>query len=111
MAIELTIDDPIYPDEPALIITRGDTSRKFRPLDRGVVVLGRGSRCDIRLDIPEAAELQCIIARTQEGYRIRNYAERVSTLLNGKPIRKALLQHGDILEIASVEFRVHLPTA
>src|SRR5262245_28292973 len=107
--MELTTGETPVPDQPALIITRGVTSRKWRPLDHGVSVLGRGPRCNIRVDPPTASEPHCIIARTQEDYRIRNYAERATVVLNGKPIREALLHDGDSLEIASISFRVHLP--
>src|SRR5579871_484879 len=107
--MERAPDGPLAPDQPSLVITSGVSSRQTRPLDRGVVVVGGGPRCDIRLSTPKASELNCIIARTQDGYRIRNYADRPSALLNGRPIRKALLRDGDALEIAGIGFRVHLP--
>src|SRR5262249_15820251 len=107
--MEQTTDEIQLPAQPALLITRGNTSQTYRPLDPGVTVLGRAERCDSRLETPSASDLQCIIARTQDGYRIRNYAERETVVLNGKPIRKALLKDGDLLEVASIHFRVYLP--
>ena len=40
-------EEKFDPTQPTLIVKYGTTKRKYRPLLREVVVLGRGSGCDI----------------------------------------------------------------
>jgi hypothetical protein len=96
-------------DEAALVVTYGNTSRKHRPLDRDLIVLGRGRNCDIALVSPEVATVHCVIARVAEGWRVRDCTGRNGTRLNGQPIVEAMLNDGDALQLGAFSFEVHLP--
>src|SRR5947207_1751251 len=60
------------PSQPSLIVTYGNTTRKVRPLDREVLVLGRAGICDVNLVSPEIANIHCVIVHVQKGWRVRD---------------------------------------
>ncbi len=57
-------------DGPALVVTYGNTTRKTRPLDCDLIVVGRAPGCDLGLVSPEVAPIHCLIARVPVGWRI-----------------------------------------
>jgi hypothetical protein len=101
--------DVFLPDQPMLVVTQGNTSRRYRPLDNDVIVLGRAPGCDIGLDAEDVSALHCVILRTPAGFRIRNYTRRGGTRLNGVAVQEAQLHDGDLLQVSAFCFRVHLP--
>lgn len=99
-------------DQPALIVTYGNTTRKHRPLDRDILLLGRASACDIGLVSPEVAPVHCAIVRTAEGWRIRDCSGgRLATRINGRAIHEEELRDADVLQIGTFSFEVHLPAS
>src|SRR5437660_8125437 len=53
-------EDRIDPHTPTLLVIYGNTSRKVRPLDRELIVIGRGPGCDLGLVSPEVAPVHCV---------------------------------------------------
>lgn len=97
-------------DQPALIVTYGNTTRKHRPLDRDILLLGRAPTCDIGLVSPEIAPVHCAIVRTGDGWLIRDCSGgRLATRINGRVIQEQPLQDTDVLQIGTFSFEVHLP--
>jgi pSer/pThr/pTyr-binding forkhead associated (FHA) protein len=94
---------------PALIVTYGNTTRKHRPLDRDVLVIGQNRTCDLGLSSPEVAPVHCLVIHSQDGWHIRDCGSRCGTRLNGKVIHEAPLCDGDALQIGPFSFQVHLP--
>jgi hypothetical protein len=104
------IDEGILdPSQPALIVTYGNTPRKYRPLQRDLVVLGQGRSCDIGLVAPDVAEAHCVIFRTPEGWRLRDCGSRSGTRVNGKSVQECALCDGDMLKVGIFNFRCHFP--
>ena len=101
--------DPGQDDGPALIVTFGATRNKRRLLVKPTTVLGRGPHSDIGLNTPEVAAVHCLIARTAEGLAIRDCGSRAGTLVNGRPIREAMLANGDELQVGPFSFQVSIP--
>jgi hypothetical protein len=97
------------PSQPALVVTYGQTPRKYRPLQRDLVVLGQGRGCDIGLVSPEVAEAHCILYRTPEGWRLRDCGSRSGTRLNGQKVQDSALCDGDVLQVGNFNFRCHFP--
>jgi hypothetical protein len=95
--------------QPALIVTYGNTTHKHRPLDRDVILLGRGRGCDFVLVSPEIAPVHCLVVRASSGWLIRDGGSRAGTHVNGEPITETLLQDGDTVQIGPFCFRVQLP--
>lgn len=102
---ELDWDD----SQPSLVVTYGNTTRKHRPLDRSLIVLGRGRGCDLALASPEIAPIHCLIARGSNGWSIRDCGSRAGTHVNGVPIEETPLRDGDVVQVGPFCFRAHLP--
>jgi pSer/pThr/pTyr-binding forkhead associated (FHA) protein len=103
-------EDPLKSRQPALIVTYGNTTRKCRPLDRDLLVLGRAPACDITLVSPEVSSVHCLVVRSGDGWRIRDCnGGRLATRLNGKVIHDEVLRDGDTVQVGSFSFQAHLP--
>ena len=97
------------PTQPTLIVKNGNTQRKYRRLDKDVLVLGRAAGCDVGLDAPDVAPVHCVIVRTADGWRVRDCTGRGGTRLNGQSIQDAALTDDDVLQVGSFSFALHLP--
>jgi pSer/pThr/pTyr-binding forkhead associated (FHA) protein len=96
--------------QPALIVTCGNTTRKYRALDRDLLLLGRAASCDVALSCPGIASVHCIIFRSADGWRIRDCAGgRSPTRINGRPIQEQSLHDTDVLQVGTFCFEVRLP--
>lgn len=105
-------EEPLKAGQPALIVTYGNTTRKHRPLDRDVVVLGRNPACDFGLVSPEVAPVHCVLLRTEQGWRIRDCSGgRHATRVNGRAIHDEALHDGDVLQIGTFSFEMRLPSS
>jgi len=102
-------EDKIDPTMPALVVTYGNTPRKYRPLDRDVFLLGRSPVCDVSLTSPDVAPIHCVLVKGPEGWRLRDCSPKGTTHLNGKQALDVSLQDGDTLQIGSFALRLHLP--
>jgi hypothetical protein len=98
-------------DQPALVVTYGNTTRKHRPLNQDVTLLGRAPGCDIALVSPEVAPVHCVIARGPGGWRLRDCTGRGGTRVNGRSVTDVLLCDEDVLQIGTFSFHVRLPAA
>lgn len=103
------VRDGIPANQPALIVTYGHTARKYRPLDGALLVLGRAASCDFSLVSPEVAPVHCVLARGTEGWRLRDCSGRPGTRVNGKFVQETPLVDGDLIQVGSFSFEVHLP--
>jgi len=97
------------PSQPALVVTYGNTTRKHRPLDGDVLVIGQSRCCDVGLASPEVAPIHCLIIRGSTGWRVRDCGSRCGTRVNGKAVQEASLHDGDAIQIGPFSFQAHLP--
>jgi pSer/pThr/pTyr-binding forkhead associated (FHA) protein len=102
-------DAVIDPSQPALVVTYGNTSRKHRPLDSDVLVIGQSRGCDVGLASPEVAPIHCLIIRGSTGWRIRDCGSRCGTRVNGKAVQETILRDSDAIQIGPFSFQAHLP--
>src|SRR5581483_2166924 len=102
-------EDMLDPNQPTLIVTYGNTTRKHRPLEHDVTILGRAPGCDIGLESPEVAPVHCVIIRVREGWRLRDCSGRLGTRLNGRSAHDELLHDEDVLQVGTFSFKLHLP--
>jgi pSer/pThr/pTyr-binding forkhead associated (FHA) protein len=101
--------EQIDPNQPALVVTYGHTSRKHRPLEGELILLGRLPSCDIHLVSPDVAPVHCVLARQGTVWRLRDCSGRPGTLVNGRLVQDALLEDGDVVQIGTFSFAAHLP--
>jgi pSer/pThr/pTyr-binding forkhead associated (FHA) protein len=97
------------PDQPALIVTYGNTTRKRRPLNGDLLVIGQSRSCDMGLASPEVAPVHCLIVRGAQGWRIRDCGSRIGTRVNGKAVQEGELCDGDAIQIGPFSFQAYLP--
>lgn len=102
-------DNSVDPTQAALVVTYGNTSRKRKPLDKDVVVLGRMQGCDLPLMSPDVAPVHCVIARLADGWYIRDCSGHLGTRVNGKSVNESPLVDEDHLQIGPFNFKVYLP--
>jgi predicted component of type VI protein secretion system len=102
-------DQPFDPNRPALVLLFGNTSKTHHLLDRDVTIIGRAHGCDLGLDSPDVSSVHCVIARQVNSFHIRDCQSRAGTKHNGNAVREASLRDGDLLQIGTFSFRVHLP--
>jgi pSer/pThr/pTyr-binding forkhead associated (FHA) protein len=102
--------DTLDETQPTLIVTYGNTTRRYRPLDRDVIILGRAHGCDIGLVAPDVSNLHCVITRRPDGFYVRDCASRSGTRLNGAILQQVCrIDDGDVLQVGPFTFEVHLP--
>jgi pSer/pThr/pTyr-binding forkhead associated (FHA) protein len=95
--------------QPALIVTHGNTTNRHRTLKGDTMILGRARGCDVRLEAPDISEIHCVLTRLGDGLHIRDCNSRNGTRVNGDPVKDAVLQDGDVLQIGLFSFQVSLP--
>ncbi len=67
-------------------------------LEPGFLV-GRGTSCHLKLVDPGASRVHASFTEVNGGWLVKDNSSRNGTLLNGKPIRSALLKSGDKIQI------------
>jgi hypothetical protein len=95
---------PAGPGELVLKIHGGTWHGRIVRLAALRCTLGSGPQCSLRLRLPGLAPLVCEIDRTAEPALIRCWAPGV--LLNGQPCQQALLNIGDRLNLAGMDFEI-----
>ncbi|HKB35685.1 MAG TPA: FHA domain-containing protein [Gemmataceae bacterium] len=101
--------EPLDPNTPALVVTYGNASRKYRPLDADLLVLGRSPVCNIHLVSPDVAPVHCVLFRGAAGWQVRDCSGRPGTRVNGRVVQEALLGDGDIIQVGAFSFEMRLP--
>jgi pSer/pThr/pTyr-binding forkhead associated (FHA) protein len=100
----------LKPGQAALVVTYGNTTRRFHPLEGDLVVLGRSANCDITLVSPEIASTHCILQRRGDGWCLRDCCGgRHATRLNGRVVREEKLSDCDVVQIGTFSFEMRLP--
>jgi general secretion pathway protein E len=95
---------------PHLIIS-SPAGRKDVALDGGPLTVGRNFTNLLVLDEPMASRFHCVIEQVKDGLRLRDLDSRNGTRLNGKPVKEALLVHGDTIAIGKTEMKVVMPAS
>ena len=79
---------------------RGKRVGEAFSLSSGTFVIGRSSGCDLALpDEPGVSKIHAKIIAEDEKYFILDNESRNGTLVNGKPVKKQELNHGDSVQI------------
>ena len=88
----------------AMAITDGG-ERRF-PLRGSCTVLGRDSRCDLRVSLPSVAMQHCEIKMDGDTLTLRDLDSPTGTFHNGTKVQFALLAPNDRLTVGPVTFVV-----
>lgn len=82
-----------------LLITQGTDDGLRFDLREDVVTIGRGVRCDVRLNDAEASRTHAIIRKNEPGFQLVDDTSANGTLVNGRPIQSHDLKTGDQIQI------------
>ncbi|MHC4948732.1 MAG: FHA domain-containing protein [Planctomycetota bacterium] len=93
-----------------VMMTSDDPPRVF-PLHPPRTVIGRSSRCDIRIALPSVADRQCELVVRDGVVRVRGLATRGGILHNGQPVSEADLAPDDVLTVGPVAFTLEAGVA
>ena len=99
---------------PVLVGLRGELLAMPIPLERERVTLGRALEADVRLNDAKASRLHASITSEtdpdagQTRFKITDLHSTNGTLVNGRPVSEALLNHGDKILIGDHLFRFEL---
>lgn len=78
----------------------------FRLPDDAIKTVGRSAGAGFILDAALVSRLHCRLTATDPGLEVVDLDSTNGTFVNGKPIKKALLQPGDRLKVGRVELTV-----
>lgn len=75
-------------------------------LHRPVLLVGRHSECDLRLDAPKISRRHCCFALAYDRLIVRDLGSRNGVRVNGRKIDESRLFPGDEVAIGPLIFRV-----
>jgi pSer/pThr/pTyr-binding forkhead associated (FHA) protein len=81
------------------------TERRF-PLRESRTLIGRETRCHVRIALPNIAERHCEIILDNGELQLSDLGSELGTLVNGSPVKKAVLSPADELTVGPVTFHV-----
>lgn len=73
-----------------------------------VLLIGRGTNCDLRSENPSVALVHAEITPSGAGYTIVDKGSVTGTYVNAKAVDSALLSKGDVIEIGDLRIQVQL---
>lgn len=86
-------------------ISAAGTSQKVE-VGGDPITIGRQIANSVVLEDTEASRFHCVVERTAGGFRVRDLGSRNGTKVNGKLIKTAPLQHGDVMLIGKTELKL-----
>jgi hypothetical protein len=75
------------------------------PISESVISIGRSLDNDIVLEEPGVSRLHAQLRRRYGQYVLYDLGSRSGTSVNGRPVREAPLEHGDVLALGGAEIR------
>jgi pSer/pThr/pTyr-binding forkhead associated (FHA) protein len=73
------------------------------PVDRRVLVLGRGQDCDVRLSDPNVSRRHAELRQEETSYWIVDLGSTNGLEVNGRRLRQAKLEGGDRITLGSTD--------
>lgn len=97
-------------DTPVRLEVRLPGSRpSFHEVSAAEFLIGSVAGCDLVIPGADLPPVLGVIARTEDGLRLRKLAPNLKLNVNGKSVHHAPLTDGDAIGIGSAEIRVHIP--
>ena len=89
-----------------LLVLGGAARGKAFPLEGAQVEIGKDPRNDLVLPDDTVSRRHCRIARTDGGWLLSDLGSRNGTVVNGVPVKEAVLAAGATLDLGGVPLRV-----
>lgn len=92
----------------SLVMTTADAGERTFPLKKERTVIGRSSRCDLRVSVPPVADRHCELKLDGKEVSVRDLGSEGGTFCNGRKIEEVVLKPGDVVTIGPAEFLVRI---
>ena len=89
--------------KPRLMAISGSLRGTVRHLIDGPISIGRSSANDFRLVDPAVSRQHCTIELVEGGYELTDLDSHNGTFVNGVPVRRKALEHGDTIRVGRSE--------
>ena len=89
---------------PRLVALAGPVAETVTPLGDDEVTIGRGAANQLSIADPVLSRHHCVISRDKDQFLIRDLGSLHGTRVNGIPISKQALQHGDQISLGGSVF-------
>lgn len=89
-----------------LYLSLGQQPEKEFALSKSAVTLGRGTTNDIALADPKVSRQHARLIRDASGIRIEDLGSANGTRVNGRPVQRAPLAPGDVIEMGDSRLRL-----
>jgi Nif-specific regulatory protein len=90
--------------KPRLLAISGSLAGTVRELTDGQISVGRDEANQLCLIDPTVSRKHCAIRQVDEQCELIDLDSRSGTFVNGMPVRRKLLDHGDTIRIGNAEF-------
>ncbi len=77
-------------------------------LDRDVATMGRGLDNDVVVEDARVSRHHARLQRGPQGWEIADLASTNGTFVNGRPVKRRLVQHGDTISLGGLEMKFNL---
>ena len=90
--------------KPRLMAISGSLRGTVRPLIDGQISIGRGDSNHVCVMDPAVSRRHCTIEQADERYELADLDSHNGTFVNGIPIRRKAVSHGDTIRVGHSEF-------
>src|SRR5687768_7998608 len=94
---------------PSLVPQGAHLGQPAMPLGRPVTIVGSRHRSHLHLVSRSISKAHALIVSTDAGHYIRDLASRTHVIVNGKPVKEAVLRNRDEIKIGSFTFKYSDP--
>jgi pSer/pThr/pTyr-binding forkhead associated (FHA) protein len=104
-----TISSFFLTQRPRLVVKLKNRPIKTYPFHGNEVSVGRLPQNDVVIDNLSVSRRHAVITRASNGYTLSDLGSKNGTFLNGKPVEKAELSHGDTITIGKYQIVFQIP--
>ena len=97
------------PSGASLVVQSGFYEGLELALDREWLVVGRGRSADLVIAEPTLSRVHAAVGYGAEGFFVEDLGSTNGTWLNGGPAQRAVLKHGDTIQMGKLTLAVSLP--
>lgn len=94
--------------EANLVLLKNDGERKIFPLSGGITIIGRRHDCDLQVRLKSVSRRHCQINQSKGAWQIRDLGSRNGTIINGQPVKEAVIEAGDSFNIGPLSFMLQV---
>ena len=92
--------------EVTLVIKTKDGHERVFPVQADRTVIGRETRCDLRVPLPTVADRHCELVLADGVIELKDLGSELGTFHKGDRVDRVVLGHADRFRVGPVEFEV-----